>query len=108
MKPHQTVPLIAKLAPLAAAAPPLLFFAGIGLTLYWLLSDDKEKKTDTPADAEKSNAPKPALVSPRPTFTAAPIPLPVPKPASAPVQVAPVKAPLLQAMRFFPSLRGMV
>jgi hypothetical protein len=52
MNPKQSVPLIAKLSPLVAAAPPLLVFAGIGLTLYWLFSDEKQKKPNVPADAE--------------------------------------------------------
>jgi type IV secretory pathway VirB10-like protein len=85
MNPKQTVPLIATGASLAAVAPALLFFAGVGLTLFWLLSDSKGKKLDTPTDAEKGNAAKPALAAPLPTFTPAPIPPPAPKPAPAPL-----------------------
>ena len=73
MNPKQTVPLIAELSPLAAAAPPLLIFAGIGLTLYWLFSGEKEKKPDAPANAEKDKETKPAPVFARPVPAPAPI-----------------------------------
>ena len=88
MNAKQTVPLLAAGSTLVAVAPALLLFAGIGLTLYWLLPDDKEKKPGAPADAEKGTETKPELAAPRPTFTPAPIPPPASKPAPAPVSVA--------------------
>ncbi len=95
MNAKQTVPLLAAGSTLAAVAPALLFFAGVGLTLYWLLSDGKEKKPDAPADAEKGTETKPALAAPHPLFTPAPIPPPASKPAPVPVLVAAAKPPVV-------------
>ena len=45
MKPTQTVPLAVSLAPMLAAAPPVLIGAAIGLGLIWLFSGKKESET---------------------------------------------------------------
>jgi hypothetical protein len=66
MKPNQTAPLLASLAPIVAAAPPVLIVAAIGLGLYWLFSGEDDspspKHADTPAPAQGL-----ADLPPRPT-----------------------------------------
>jgi len=46
MNPKETIPVLAKLAPvLATAGPPALIGVGVGLVLLWLFSDDKKEET---------------------------------------------------------------
>lgn len=62
MKPNQTVPLIATLAPVVSVAPPILIGAAIGLALVWLFSDE-EKQPEAPAEMASV---QPAQDTPRP------------------------------------------
>lgn len=46
MNAKQTIPALAKVAPvIATAGPPALIGVGVGLVLLWLLSDDKKEET---------------------------------------------------------------
>lgn len=56
MKPHQTVPLAVSLAPVIAAAPPVLIGAAIGLGLIWLFSDKNETETPEHLPASPTSA----------------------------------------------------
>ena len=93
MNTKQTVPLLAALPALpalAAAAPPLLIGAAIGLGLLWLFSDDEKKEAPAPVESKPV---KSAPVKPMPITPTLFIPAPQkPAPAKpAPVIPAPVK-----------------
>ncbi len=62
MKPNQTVPLLATLAPAVAVVPPLLFGAVIGLGLIWLFSNEEKQ----PEAAVEVTSAQPARETPRP------------------------------------------
>src|SRR6185436_14196184 len=67
MKPIQSAPLLASLAPVAASAPPVLILAAVCLGLYLLLSGDKEEPTaPVRPDAPRPESPteEPADVPP--------------------------------------------
>jgi hypothetical protein len=91
MNAKHTIPLISTAAPLAALAPPLLLIAGIGLTLYWLLSEEEEKKPDLPTNAEGGKTPIGAPASACTASTQAPVAAPSPKPLPAPVPLPPTQ-----------------
>jgi len=74
MKPNQTVPLLATLAPAAVAAPPLLILAAIGVGLIWLFSEkqepappppEREQPAPTPSARADSNEPNPPSRPPK-------------------------------------------
>jgi len=52
MNPKQLVPLAASAAPLAVAAPPLIFGAAIALGLYWLFASEDEPDETPGAEAK--------------------------------------------------------
>lgn len=84
MNPNVSIPVLARLAPaLAAAGPPALIGAAIGLGLLWLLSRDKEQ-------------PKPAPIPEAPPTPALP---PVDAPLTAPQPPPPVTAPRAKRVR---------
>ena len=75
MNPKETIPVLAKLAPvLAAAGPPALIGVAIGLGLLWLFSDNEKEETP--------EAPKPAPELPPATVAMPSVPI-VPPEAQA-------------------------
>jgi hypothetical protein len=54
MKPNQTVSLAVSLAPVLAAAPPVLIGAAIGLGLIWLFAGKNEAETPEQPAAQSS------------------------------------------------------
>jgi hypothetical protein len=72
MNAKQTIPALAKIAPvLAAASPPVLFGVAAGAVLLWLLSD---KRKDAPAETPQlvPDVTPPNSVAVAPVATAAP------------------------------------
>ena len=53
MKPNQTLPLLANLAPVAAGAPQIFIVAAIVVGVIWLCSD-KEDSDEPPRETEKA------------------------------------------------------
>lgn len=76
MKPTETVPLLASLAPVAAFAPPVLIGAAIGLGLIWLFLEENEPE---PPPAPEKPVPIPAA---RADASASYTPTPQPNTAS--------------------------
>lgn len=78
MNPKQTIPVLAKLAPvLAAAGPPTIIGAAIGLGLLWLFSGNKKKtEPDTAMPTPQTSAPTlPAEISVAQTDSLASVPV---------------------------------
>ena len=75
MNPKQALPVVTTLAPVLAAAPPLLFGAALVVGLVWLFSDKQEK-------TEAAGTPKPWQ---KPTSA--------PTPSPAPVKISPPAKP---------------
>lgn len=114
MNPKQAVPLVVSLAPLIAAAPPLLLGAAIGLGLIWLFSKDEAAKQATkPAEAKPESSrtsaesavktplvrqiPAEIPIIPVPVFVAAP------PPRVPPTTKAPVVVPAISSVHHVPT-----
>jgi hypothetical protein len=64
MNAKQTIPVLAKLAPVfAAAGPPVLFGAAIGVVVLWLLSGNEKSGSETDALPEQPDVPSSAVKS---------------------------------------------
>ena len=73
MKPNQTLPILATLAPAAAAAPPVLFGLAIIGGILWLLSRVEEEAEQTPAPHEPPPAHAPPIIDNTPAIPANPV-----------------------------------
>jgi hypothetical protein len=71
MKPNQTLPILATLAPAALAAPPFLIALGIGAGIIWLLTREEipalPATPKQPAPVAAAQPPTSVLLAPAPS-----------------------------------------
>ena len=68
MKPNQTLPLLANLAPVAAGAPQIFIVAAIVVGVIWLCSAKEDSDTPAP-ETDRAQPDPPSQTSPQPSVS---------------------------------------